>query len=74
MRVVEIALQYGFESQAAFTRAFKQYFGIHDFFGLKYLQYKLFSDLAHMSKEEILPWEFWGVGYRAAYEKMIDGD
>jgi len=48
-------------------------YGINEYKGQKYLNYKLFSDIAHMNKLEILPWEGWGIGNRAASENL-EGD
>ena len=49
-------------------------YGIDQFTGDKYLNYKLFSDYAHLIKMEILPWEGWGIGSRAAAEALEDDD
>lgn len=49
-------------------------YGIDAYTGERYLNYKLFSDYAHLNKMEILPWEGWGIGFRAASENLENGD
>ncbi len=49
-------------------------FGIDEYIGQKFIHYKVFSDLAHLAKFEILPWEGWGIGDRFASEKTHGGD
>ncbi|GKT31052.1 transglutaminase domain-containing protein, partial [Aduncisulcus paluster] len=49
-------------------------YGIDEYTGQKYLNYKLFSDAAHLAKLEITPWESWGFGERAALDKLTEPD
>jgi hypothetical protein len=57
----------------AMTKAMKEGnfgdYGIREFEGMTYLRYKLFSEVCHLMKIEILPWEAWGIG-----EVVMDGE
>lgn len=70
----EVFLPAGVAMEKAMAEGNYDDYGIREFEGFPYLRYKLFSEVCHLNRMEILPWEAWGIGEKVMGEELSEED